>query len=100
MSIQIQKERIAYEKLWSQREKQATKLLMSTANIVGAMQGHIGAASMPRIKGLELGEDPIDELGMIAETTSQRRTGHRKPRASTAHAGDDEDSVDTPTLFA
>lgn len=54
MTMQIQKERIAFEKLWSQREKQTQKLLMSTANIVGSMQGHIGAASMPRIKGLEL----------------------------------------------
>jgi len=54
MTIQVTKERVVYEKLWSQREKQAQKLLMSTASIVGSMQGHIGQASMPRIKGLEL----------------------------------------------
>ncbi len=64
MSLQIQKERIAYEKLWSQREKQTQKLFMSTANIVGSMQGYVGQASMPRIKGLELdtGEEIADEL--------------------------------------
>lgn len=56
MATQVTKERVAYEKLWSQREKQAQKLLMSTANIVGSMQGHIGQSSMPRIKGLELGD--------------------------------------------
>lgn len=56
MTQQVNKERTAYERLWAQREKQAQKLLLSTANIVGSMQGHIGPASMPKIKGLELGE--------------------------------------------
>lgn len=60
MTTQVTKERVAYEKLWAQREKQARKLLMGTANIIGSMQGHIGQASMPRIKGLEL--DTADEL--------------------------------------
>ena len=54
MTTQVTKERIAYEKLWAQRDKQAQKLLLSTANIIGSMQGHIGQASMPKIKGLEL----------------------------------------------
>lgn len=54
MSLQVQKERVTYERLWAQREKQAQKLLLGTANIVGSMQGHIGQASMPKIKGLEL----------------------------------------------
>jgi len=61
MSVQIQKERIAYEKLWAQREKQTQKLFMSTANIVGSMQGHVGQASMPRIKGLELDDGAEEE---------------------------------------
>ena len=59
MTIQVTKERVAYEKLWAQREKQAQKLLMGTANIIGSMQGHIGASSMPKIKGLELGEGEL-----------------------------------------
>jgi hypothetical protein len=54
MLLQVQKERVSYEKLWAQREKQAQKLLLGTANIIGSMQGHIGASSMPKIKGLEL----------------------------------------------
>jgi hypothetical protein len=56
MNIQVTKERVAYERLWAQREKQAQKLLLSTATIIGSMQGQIGQASMPKIKGLELGE--------------------------------------------
>ncbi|HJQ08937.1 MAG TPA: DUF2130 domain-containing protein [Candidatus Saccharimonadales bacterium] len=64
MNNQIMKERVAFEKSWALREKQAQKLLLSTANIVGGMQGHIGHGSMPKIKGLELleaGEDDTDE---------------------------------------
>lgn len=69
MTLQVQKERVAYEKLWAQREKQAQKLLLGTANIIGSMQGHIGQASMPRIKGLELFEDSEDfEVLNIAVT--------------------------------
>jgi hypothetical protein len=56
MADQVRKERVVYEKLWAQREKQAQKLLFGTSNIIGSMQGSIGAASMPRIKGLELVE--------------------------------------------
>lgn len=54
MTGQVSRERVAYEKFWSQREKQAQRLLLGTANIIGSMQGHIGQASMPKIKGLEL----------------------------------------------
>lgn len=61
MTIQVTKERVVYEKLWAQREKQAGKLLMGTANIIGSVQGHIGQASMPKIKGLEL-DASIDDL--------------------------------------
>ncbi len=57
MTVQVVKERAAFEKLWAQREKQAQKLLLGTANIIGSMQGHIGQASMPKIKGLELTDD-------------------------------------------
>jgi hypothetical protein len=61
MTLQIQKERVAYEKMWAQREKQTQKLFMSTANIMGSMQGYVGQASMPKIKGLELLEAGEDE---------------------------------------
>lgn len=83
MSQQVQKERIAYERLWAQREKQAQKLLLGTANIIGSMQGQIGQASMPRIKGLELLEagdgsdqsDPLEELeDMATDSTGSNLT--------------------------
>ena len=54
MTAQVTRERVAYEKMWSQREAQAQRLLLSTANIIGSMQGHIGQTAMPKIKGLEL----------------------------------------------
>ncbi len=62
MTLQVVKERVAYEKLWAQREKQAQKLFMNTASIVGSMQGYIGQASMPKIKGLELGDGLGDDV--------------------------------------
>lgn len=57
MRQQVTKERVAYERLWALREKQADKLLMSTANVIGGMQGQVGQGSMPRIKGLDLLEE-------------------------------------------
>jgi hypothetical protein len=62
MDAQITKERVAYERIWSQRQKQVQSLLLGTANVVGSMQGYIGQASMPRIKGLDLLESGEDEL--------------------------------------
>lgn len=56
MKDQITRERVVFEKSWRQREAQADKIIMSTANIVGSMQGKIGA-SMLAIKGLELEDD-------------------------------------------
>ncbi|MEO8104948.1 MAG: DUF2130 domain-containing protein [Candidatus Saccharibacteria bacterium] len=61
MSRQVQKERVAYEKLWAQRDKQATTLLLGTANIIGSMQGQIGFSAMPRIRGLELDSGGDDD---------------------------------------
>lgn len=53
MQEQIQKERLSFERSWKQRETQVQKILLGTANIIGSMQGVVGA-SMPPIKGLEL----------------------------------------------
>lgn len=68
MRVQVSRERVVFEKQWAQREKQADKLLMGTANIVGSIQGHIGQSSMPRIKGLELddGEAASDDQSVQA----------------------------------
>lgn len=54
MTAQVVSERVVFEKQWALREKQAQKLLLGTANIIGSMQGQIGQTSMPKIKGLEL----------------------------------------------
>jgi hypothetical protein len=54
MALQITKEKTYYTKFWAEREAQAQRLLLGTANIIGSMQGHVGQASMPKIKGLEL----------------------------------------------
>jgi hypothetical protein len=75
MNNQIMKERVAFEKSWALREKQAQKLLLSTANIVGSMQGHIGQGSALKIKGLELldaGEDDIVEEPQLTHGTTPK----------------------------
>lgn len=59
MQEQITKERVAFEKSWKQREAQAQKIVLSTANIIGSMQGKVGA-SMPQIKGLEIDNDSLE----------------------------------------
>lgn len=56
MQEQVQKERIAFEKQWKQREGQLARMIMATANIYGSMQGLAGSTALPRIKGLELPE--------------------------------------------
>ena len=61
MRMQVTKERVVFEKQWALREKQADKLLMGTANIIGSIQGHVGQSSMPSIKGLELESGDMDE---------------------------------------
>ena len=53
MRTQIEQERKAYEKIPSGREVQLNKLVQSTANIYGTMQG-ILAESMPQIKGFDV----------------------------------------------
>jgi len=53
MQEEINTERKAFEKIWKTREFQVKRMLNSTANLCGSMQGLIGS-SMPQIKGLEL----------------------------------------------
>lgn len=54
MKMQITRERIAYEKLWKQRETQVDGLLKGISGIYGGMQGIAGTA-LPQVKNLELG---------------------------------------------
>lgn len=56
MQNQISKEKAAYEKIWKSREGQMQRLISSTANIVGSIQGRIGQTALP-VKGLDLLDD-------------------------------------------
>lgn len=53
MQAEISKEKAAFEKIWKARESQIKRLVFSTANIYGGMQGLIGPSNL-QIKGLEL----------------------------------------------
>lgn len=49
----LKKERIAYEKIWSEREKQIKKVLTNTVGMYGDLNGLV---TLPQIKTLELEE--------------------------------------------
>ncbi|MDP3042339.1 MAG: DUF2130 domain-containing protein [Candidatus Omnitrophota bacterium] len=65
MNTDLTKEKVAMEKLWSKREQQIKKVVISTARMYGDMQGIIGA-SLPEIKSLEL-KSLTDETEEIRE---------------------------------
>ncbi len=52
MSQQLIKERSAFERIWKRREEQIRRIMSSTVNIYGSIQGRV--SSMPTVKGLEL----------------------------------------------
>ncbi|PWU23393.1 hypothetical protein C5B42_03100 [Candidatus Cerribacteria bacterium 'Amazon FNV 2010 28 9'] len=54
MSEQVQRERVAFEKSWKQREAHVKRLYMSTAHIFGSIQGLAGSSAIPELKGLDL----------------------------------------------
>lgn len=49
----LKKEKLAYEKIWSEREKQIQKVLINTTRMYGDLSG---LAPLPQIKRLEIGE--------------------------------------------
>jgi hypothetical protein len=49
----LKKERLAYEKIWSEREQQLKKVMKNTIGMYGDMSGLV---ALPEIKRLELGE--------------------------------------------
>lgn len=53
MSDGLRKERLAYEKLWAEREKQISKVITNTVGMYGDLSGHV---ALPEIQALELGE--------------------------------------------
>jgi hypothetical protein len=52
MSESLQKERMAYEKIWAEREKQIRKVISNTVGMYGDLSGLV---TLPHIKTLELG---------------------------------------------
>ena len=55
MNDQVIKEKAAFERIWKAREGQLKRLITSTANVVGSIQGRVGS-SILHIKGLDLHE--------------------------------------------
>lgn len=53
MTMQIVKEKAAFEKLWKAREQQVDKIFKRTSAIAGSLQGIVGS-SFPQIKGLDV----------------------------------------------
>jgi hypothetical protein len=49
----LRKERIAYEKIWSEREKQIRKVITNTVGMYGDLSGLV---TLPQIPTLELGD--------------------------------------------
>ena len=55
MRNSIQKEKLAMEKIWKEREKQIEKVLINTTQFFGSVKG-IAGKSIPEVKTLELSE--------------------------------------------
>jgi hypothetical protein len=53
----LDKERIAMEKIWKEREKQIEKVLLNTTRMYGSVRGIAGSA-VGEVKALELGDEP------------------------------------------
>lgn len=53
MDVGLRKERLAYEKIWSEREKQIKKVITNTVGMYGDLSGLV---ALPQIKTLELPE--------------------------------------------
>ncbi len=54
MDESLRKERLAYEKIWAEREKQIKKVITNTVGMYGDLSGLV---ALPQIKTLELGVD-------------------------------------------
>lgn len=57
--VQIDKERIAMEKIWKMREAQSLRLYMGIGSIYGTVQGLVGSSELPELPGMELLQDGI-----------------------------------------
>ena len=55
MQDELNKEKASFERIWKAREGQLRRLITSTANVVGSIQGRVGSSAL-QIKGLEFNE--------------------------------------------
>ena len=72
--MQIQKEKVAFEKIWKEREAQAQRIIGSTARIYGSISGLAGQ-SLPMLPSLSLPEEldiivqnPFTKEGFLEKT--------------------------------
>ena len=54
MDAGLRKERLAFEKIWAEREKQIKKVITNTVGMYGDLSGLV---ALPQIKTLELGNE-------------------------------------------
>lgn len=54
MNEQIQKERVAFERIWKKREAQLTRIITGAATVYGSLQGLAGGTALPTLKGLDV----------------------------------------------
>ena len=54
MQNDLNRERVAMEKLWKKREKLIQRILNGTAGLHGSLEGIVGHLALPKIKALEL----------------------------------------------
>lgn len=72
---QITKERAAFERIWKVRESQAKRILLSTTNIYGSMQGILGG-SLPTLKSLDMFEldSTTDQMRLLDSENDKKST--------------------------
>ncbi len=72
---QITKERAAFERIWKVRESQAKRILLSTTNIYGSMQGILGG-SLPTLKSLDMFEldSNTDQMRLLDGENDKKST--------------------------
>ena len=71
MKADLDTEKRSFNRIWGKREKEIEKVIMSTSNMYGDLQGIIGG-SLPEIDQLTLGlDDGLDELEKFANSEQE-----------------------------
>ncbi len=72
MKADLDTEKRSFNRIWNKREKEIEKVIMSTSNMYGDLQGIIGG-SLPEISQLSLDEGSgLDELKKLAESSTDK----------------------------